>query len=84
MKGKISMVEIAEMSGVSIATVSRVLNHNGRFSSETERKVMNIVNNYGYKVNLNAKGLRTNKTPVSYTHLTATITSNSILIILQI
>lgn len=62
MKGKISMVEIAEMSGVSIATVSRVLNHNGRFSSETERKVMNIVNKYGYKVNLNAKGLRTNKT----------------------
>ena len=61
MKGKISMVEIAEMSGVSIATVSRVLNHNGRFSSETERKVMNIVNKYGYKVNLNAKGLRTNK-----------------------
>lgn len=56
MKGKISMVEIAEMSGVSIATVSRVLNHNGRFSSETERKVMNIVNKYGYKVNLNAKG----------------------------
>ena len=54
MKGKISMVEIAEMSGVSIATVSRVLNHNGRFSSETERKVMNIVNKYGYKVNLNA------------------------------
>ena len=47
MKGKISMVEIAEMSGVSIATVSRVLNHNGRFSSETERKVMNIVNKYG-------------------------------------
>ncbi|HBP71221.1 MAG TPA: hypothetical protein DD650_04225 [Ruminococcaceae bacterium] len=44
LKGKISMVEIAEMSGVSIATVSRVLNHNGRFSSETERKVMNIVN----------------------------------------
>lgn len=62
MKGKISMVEIAEMSGVSIATVSRVLNHNGRFSLETERKVMNIVNKYGYKVNLNAKGLRTNKT----------------------
>ena len=49
MKGKISMVEIAEMSGVSIATVSRVLNHNGRFSSETERKVMNIVNKYGYQ-----------------------------------
>lgn len=61
-KKKISMVEIAELSGVSTATVSRILNKNGRYSPETEKKVMDIINKYDYKVNLNAKGLRTSKT----------------------
>lgn len=56
------MTEIAELSGVSIATVSRILNKNGRYSPETEKKVLDIIDRYGYRVNLNAKGLRTNKT----------------------
>ena len=56
------MVEIAKLSGVSIATVSRILNKNGRYSPETEKKVMDIINKYGYKVNLSAKSLRTSKT----------------------
>ena len=44
MDGKsISMVDIARMSGVSIATVSRVLNKNGRYSAETEKKIMAVV-----------------------------------------
>lgn len=59
---KISMVEIAKLSGVSIATVSRVLNKNGRYSAETEKRVMKVVEEYNYQINQNAKGLRTNKT----------------------
>ncbi len=59
---KISMVEIAQLSGVSIATVSRVLNKNGRYSAETEKRVMQVVEEYKYQINQNAKGLRTNKT----------------------
>lgn len=59
---KISMSDIARLSGVSIATVSRVLNHNGRFSAETERKVMEVVEKYNYTINPNAQGLRTNRT----------------------
>ncbi|MEG2396014.1 MAG: LacI family DNA-binding transcriptional regulator [Oscillospiraceae bacterium] len=62
MNKKMSMINIAELSGVSIATVSRVLNKNGRYSPETEKKVIDIVKKYDYKVNPNAKGLRTNKT----------------------
>lgn len=58
----ISMVDIAKMSGVSIATVSRVLNKNGRYSAETEKKVMEIVEKYNYAINPNAQGLRTNRT----------------------
>ena len=47
----ISMVDIARMSGVSIATVSRVLNKNGRYSAETEKKVMAVVEKYNYAIN---------------------------------
>ena len=39
---KISIKEIAELSGVSVATVSRVINNNGRFSEETRKKVLDI------------------------------------------
>ena len=63
MDGKsISMVDIARMSGVSIATVSRVLNKNGRYSAETEKKVMAVVEKYNYAINPNAQVLRTNRT----------------------
>lgn len=31
--------EVSEYSGVSIATVSRVIHQNGRFSVETEKRV---------------------------------------------
>lgn len=56
------MAEIAVMADVSIATVSRVLNKNGRYSAETEQKVMKIVEKYGYQINQSAKSLRTSKT----------------------
>lgn len=59
---KISMAEIADLADVSIATVSRVLNKNGRYSVETEQKVMKIVKEYGYQINQSAKSLRTSKT----------------------
>ena len=35
----ISIKEIAKMANVSVATVSRVINNNGRFSKETKEKV---------------------------------------------
>lgn len=59
---KLSIVDIAEMAHVSIATVSRVLNKTGRYSSETEKKVLELVKQYGYMPNVTAKSLRTNKT----------------------
>lgn len=59
---KISMVDIARLSGVSIATVSRILNKNGRYSKETEQRVLEVIKAHDYKVNPNAKGLRTNRT----------------------
>lgn len=57
---KISIKKISEIAGVSVATVSRVINGNGRFSAETEQRVLQIIKEYNYRPNMIAKGLRTN------------------------
>lgn len=57
-KRNLSMKEIAELSNVSVATVSRVINQNGRFSKETEERVRAVIKEYGYKTNMVAKSLR--------------------------
>ena len=62
MKKKISMKEIAQLAGVSVATVSRVINENGRFSEETRQKVLRVIDEYDYTLNSVAKSLRTQKT----------------------
>lgn len=55
----ISLKELAEMAKVSTATISRVLNNNGRFSEETRSRVMKLIEETGYSPNLAAKALRT-------------------------
>lgn len=59
---KVSIKDIAEMSGVSVATVSRVINDNGRFSEKTREKVLAVIEETGYQMNFSAKSLRMNKT----------------------
>ncbi|WP_367924307.1 LacI family DNA-binding transcriptional regulator [uncultured Ruthenibacterium sp.] len=59
-----SIKEIARLAGVSTATVSRVINQNGRFSKETEERVRRIIRQTDYVPNMSAKGLRTNRTRV--------------------
>lgn len=56
-----SIKDIAEIAGVSVATVSRVINDNGRFSAETRKKVLKVIEDTGYKMNYSAKNLRMNK-----------------------
>lgn len=58
---RVSIRDIAELSGVSVATVSRVINHNGRFSETTRQKVMAVIREQGYETNSMAKALRMNK-----------------------
>lgn len=50
--------DIAAMAGVGIATVSRVLNNRPDVSDATRQKVMDIVNQYGFTQNSNAKNLK--------------------------
>ncbi|PMD72194.1 LacI family DNA-binding transcriptional regulator [Companilactobacillus nuruki] len=61
MNKKYSIKDIAELSGVSVATVSRVINNNGRFSEETRKKVLKVIKKTGYQTNFSAKNLRMNK-----------------------
>lgn len=58
---KITIKEIAKITGVSSATVSRVLNDNGRFSEETRKKVLSAIEKFDYQPNITAKSLRTSK-----------------------
>lgn len=57
-----TMKEIAKKAGVSVATVSYVLNDVGRVSAETKDKIFKIINEEGYRPNRIAKGLREQRT----------------------
>lgn len=55
---KITIREIAELAGVSVTTVSQILNNKGsRFSEQTRKKVLSIVEEYQYKPDFFAANL---------------------------
>lgn len=64
MEKKITMKDIAKEAGVSVATVSYVINNrtDQRISEETRKKILQIVNLLDYKPNSSAKSLSTSKT----------------------
>lgn len=53
--------DIAEMAGVSVATVDRVLHKRGKISEKALKKVMDALEKTGYKPNLIASTLGSNK-----------------------
>ena len=55
-----NIYDISEKSGVSIATVSRVLNNNPHVSAKTRQKVLSVMEAYGYVPNAFARGLGLN------------------------
>ena len=58
---QIKIYDVAGAAGVSLATVSRVLNHPEKVRPETRAKIERIIKELGYKPNLNAKGLASSK-----------------------
>ena len=66
MKKKVTLRDIAEEAGVSVATVSYVLNNRDDqcISEATRKKVLQIVNLYGYKINFSAKSISTGRTNI--------------------
>ncbi len=61
MSQQIKIYDIAGAAGVSLATVSRVLNHPEKVKEATRNKVLRIIKEKGYKPNANARGLASRK-----------------------
>lgn len=59
-----TLEEIGQLSGVSRSTVSRVLNENPRVSTDTRRKVLEIIEQTGYRPNFAARGLASGRSDV--------------------
>lgn len=57
---KMTIYDIAELAGVSTATVSRVVNGSPRVSESTKRRVMEIMERNDYSPNPFARGLQVN------------------------
>ena len=55
-----NIYDISERAGVSIATVSRVLNNSTRVSEKTKQKVLKVMEECGYTPNAFARGLGLN------------------------
>ena len=55
----ITIRDVARQAGVSVATVSRVLNNSALVSPETRETVMKAVTQLGYRPNANAQALAT-------------------------
>jgi LacI family transcriptional regulator len=59
---RVTIREVAEAAGVSIATVSRVLNGRGDVSPETRELVSKIIRERGYTANRSARSLSAGRT----------------------
>ena len=55
-----TIYDISEKAGVSIATVSRVLNGSSNVSEKTKKKVLDVIDQYEYTPNAFARGLGLN------------------------
>lgn len=60
MTTNMTIYDISEKAGVSIATVSRVLNGSSNVSDKTKKKVLDVINQYEYTPNAFARGLGLN------------------------
>jgi LacI family transcriptional regulator len=58
----VTIYDVAGAAGVSLATVSRVLNSPEKVKEVTRNKVLRIIEELGYRPNLIARGLATKKT----------------------
>lgn len=59
---RVTIREIADLAGVSIATVSRVLNGRGDVAPATRRLVSQVIEEHGYTANRTARGLSAGRT----------------------
>lgn len=63
-KSVVTIHDVARAAGVSISTVSRVLNNKDDVASETYARVSGVIQELGYAANLAARGMRSRRTNV--------------------
>lgn len=56
-----TIYEVAELAGVSLATVSRVINDSQKVKANTRQKVLSAMNQLGYRPNTIAQSLASNR-----------------------
>jgi len=61
-RGRATIRDIADLAGVSIATVSRVLNDRPDVARETRETVLQVVREHGFSTNRGARGLSSGRT----------------------
>ncbi|HHX55542.1 MAG TPA: LacI family transcriptional regulator, partial [Clostridiales bacterium] len=57
----VNLKEIARICGVSVATVSNVINDKHNVGEKTRKKVLDVVKQTGYQPNYFAQGMRKEK-----------------------
>jgi LacI family transcriptional regulator len=60
----VTILDVAREAGVSVSTVSRVLNNKADVAFETHQKIQDVIRQLGYTSSLAAKGLRSLRTNV--------------------
>lgn len=60
----VTILDVAKSAGVSVSTVSRVLNEKDDVSPETYEKVQEVIASLGYASSLAARGMRSHRTHV--------------------
>jgi LacI family transcriptional regulator len=61
---RVMMQEVAAEAGVSVSTVSKVINNRYGVASETVHNVTEVINRLGYEASLVARSLRNSRTNV--------------------
>src|SRR5947209_20197706 len=61
-RGRATIRDIADLAGVSIATVSRVLNDRPDVAPETRETVLQVVREHGFSTNRGARALSSGRT----------------------
>jgi len=60
----VTIKDVAELAAVSTATVSRVINNEGRIRQSTRDRVLGAIATSGYRVNTIARSLKTNRSRI--------------------
>jgi LacI family transcriptional regulator len=60
-KRNVTIQDVAKTAGVSVSTVSRVLNGKVDVASETQQHILSVIDDMGYTTNLAARSMRSQK-----------------------